>query len=93
MSVLNKIVKGTFYPLLFIGLILQSYAIGLVFSGAGLALVEAVWSIIKPLPAVLTNKAWLVYLISGIPVGLFVFFYTLIKVAVSISKKHNKQGN
>ena len=93
MSVRNKMVKGFFYVLLTIGTIIQSYAIGLVFSGAGLAFIEAVWSVIRPLPEFFTTKAWLVYLISGIPTGVAVFTYTAINVIQSQLEKNNKQGN
>jgi hypothetical protein len=85
--------KGIFYPLLILGTLIQSYILGLIFSGAGLALVEAVWTIIKPLPAVFTDRAWLIYLVSGIPVGLLIFVYTLVTVFKGNSKKHNKQDN
>lgn len=93
MSLKNKLVKGIFYPLLILGTLIQSYILGLLFSGAGLSLVEAVWTIIKPLPAVFTDRAWLIYLLCGIPTGLWVFIFTLISVFKDKSEKHNKQDN
>ena len=89
MLVLNKLSKGIFYLALVIFMLLQSYAIGLFFSGAILSLVTAVWTIIKPLPAVFTNKMWLVYLLAGIPASLVIFI--MIFVDSFRSSKKNKK--
>ena len=89
MLVLNKLSKGVFYLALVIFMLLQSYAIGLFFSGALLSIVTAVWSIIKPLPAVFTNKMWLIYLLTGVPAGLTIFIMIFVD-SFSSSKKHKK---
>ena len=91
MLVLNKMAKLPFYIGVAILVVIQSYSIGLIFSGAVLALVTAVWSAIKPLPLLFTEKMWLVYLLSGIPTGLYVLAFILIDLRKS--KKHNKQDN
>jgi hypothetical protein len=89
MLVLNKIIKGIFYLALIAFMVTQSYAIGLFFSGAVLSIITAVWSIIKPLPAVFTDKMWLIYLLAGIPAGLVVFIIVAVN-SFSSSKKNKK---
>lgn len=91
MSVRNKLVKGVFYIGLALFTIIQSYIIGLMFSGALLSPVLAVWSIIKPLPLFVTQKLWLIYLITGIPVGVAVAVYTTLDIAKTRSKKDKKE--
>lgn len=92
MLVLNKIAKGIFYLALVAFMLLQSYAIGLFFSGAVLSIVTAVWTIIKPLPAVFTDKMWLVYLLAGIPAGLVIFIMISVD-SFSSSNKNKEQDN
>ncbi len=89
MLVLNKLSKGIFYLALVVFMLLQSYAISLFFSGAVLSLVLAVWSVIKPLPAVITDKMWLVYTLAGAPAGLVIFI--MISVDSFRSSKKNKK--
>lgn len=91
MKVLNRMYKSLFYVGITLLILIESYAIGLVFGGAGIALVTAIWSIIKPLPAFITHKMWLLYLLTGAPTGLFVAFSMLLDLIVS--KKNNKQDN
>lgn len=91
MLVLNKIVKIPFYIGVAVLAVIQSYAMGLLFSGALVALVTATWSAIKPLPLLFTERMWLVYLLSGIPTGLYIL--VLIVTDLRKSKKHNKQDN
>ena len=93
MSVRNKLSKRFFYVALTLFTVTQSYLLGLMFSGAILSPVLAVWSIIKPLPSLVTDKLWLIYLLSGVPTGTAVAVYTLLDVIKARSKKHNKQGN
>lgn len=93
MGVRNKMVKGLFYVALVLFTIIQSYLLGLMFSGAVLSPVLGVWSIIKPLPSLVTDKLWLIYLLSGVPTGTAVAVYTLLDVIKARSKKHNKQDN
>jgi len=93
MSVLNKMAKGFFYVALVTLALFQSCIMGVFFSGAFLSLVTAVWTIIKPLPSVMTEKMWLVYLLSGIPVSVYIFVYLIADLIKSRSKKHNKQDN
>ena len=93
MSVLNKTVRGFFYVALITFALLQSCVMGVFFSGAVLSVVTAVWTIIKPLPSVMTEKMWLVYLLSGIPASIYVFVYLVVDLIKSRSKKHKKQDN
>lgn len=93
MGFMNRMVKGTFYVVLALFMLSQSYLFGLLFSGAIIAVVMAVWSIIKPLPELFVHKAWLVYILSGIPTGLYVFVFMLVDLIKGNSKKHNKQDN
>lgn len=93
MSVRNKLAKGVFY----IGVALltgfQSYVIGLLLSGTFISPVLAVWSSIRPLPAFVAQKLWLLYLLAGLPTGIAVAIYTISTVTEDHSKKHKKQDN
>ena len=93
MSVRNKLAKGIFYIGVALLTAVQSYLIGLLFSGAVLAPVLAVWSLISPLPVFVVQKLWLVYILSGVPMGISVAVYTATDIAKAHSKKHNKQDN
>ncbi len=93
MSVLNKTAKGMFYVFLALYMFLQSAVTGMFFSGAGLAIVLSVWSIIKPLPLFVTEKLWLVYLLSAVPLTVIMFFYMLVDLIKAQLKKDNKEDN
>ena len=93
MSVLNKTAKGMFYVFLALYMFLQSAFTGMFFSGAGLAVVLSVWTIIKPLPLIVTEKLWLVYLLSAVPLTVIMFFYMLVDLIKAQLKKNNKQDN
>jgi hypothetical protein len=72
---------------------LQSAITGMFFSGAVLSIVLSVWTIIKPLPSVVTERLWLVYLLSAVPLTVIMFFYMLIDLIKAQLKKNNKQDN
>lgn len=93
MSVLNKTAKGMFYVFLTLYMFLQSAVTGMFFSGAVLSIVLSVWSIIKPLPSVVTERLWLVYLLSAVPLTVIMFFYMLIDLIKAQLKKDNKEDN
>lgn len=93
MSVLNKMAKGMFYVFLTLYMFLQSAVTGMFFSGAGLAIVLSVWSIIKPLPSAVTERLWLVYLLSAVPLTLSAFLYMLVDLIKAQLKKDNKEDN
>ena len=93
MSVLNKMAKGMFYVFLALYMFLQSAFTGMFFSGAVLSIVLSVWTIIKPLPSVVTERLWLVYLLSAVPLTLFAFLYMLVDLIKAQLKKDNKQDN
>jgi hypothetical protein len=93
MSVLNKVAKGMFYVFLTLYMFLQSAFTGMFFSGAVLSIVLSVWTIIKPLPSVVTERLWLVYLLSAVPLTVIMFFYMLVDLIKAQLKKDNKQDN
>lgn len=93
MSVLNKTAKGMFYVFLTLYMFLQSAVTGMFFSGAVLSIVLSVWSIIKPLPLLVTERLWLVYLLSAVPLTVIMFFYMLVDLIKAQLKKDNKQDN
>lgn len=93
MSVLNKMTKGIFYVFLVLYIFSMSAITGMFFSGAGLAIVLSVWTIIKPLPAVITERLWLVYLLSAVPLTVTAFIYMLVDVIKAQLKKNNKEDN
>ena len=93
MSALNKMAKGMFYVFLTLYMFLQSAFTGMFFSGAVLSIVLSVWTIIKPLPSVVTERLWLVYLLSAVPLTLFAFLYMLVDLIKTQLKKDNKQDN
>jgi hypothetical protein len=93
MSVLNKVAKRMFYVFLTLYMFLQSALTGMFFSGAVLSIVLSVWTIIKPLPSVVTERLWLVYLLSAVPLTVIMFFYMLVDLIKAQLKKDNKQDN
>lgn len=74
----NKIAKLFFYISLTLFMIMQSYVIGLFIGGAVLSLVLAVWNVFTCIPDFVCRHYWLVYLISGIPIGLYVLIYLIV---------------
>lgn len=93
MSVLNKSMRALFYAGLILWLLLESYAIGLMAGGAVMALVLAIWSAVNKLPLIFTDKWYLVYLLSGIPMGIYSLVYLIKHLAPRKSKQDKKQGN
>ena len=93
MGARNKIAKGAFYMLLTFYMVLQSYGIGLLAGSVLLSPVLAVWTIIKPLPLIITQKLWLVWLMSAVPFGVAVYVYLLVNLVKANSNKHNEEDN
>lgn len=93
MSVLNKMAKGMFYVFLTLYMFLQSAFTGMFFSGAVLSIVLSVWTVIKPLPSIVTERLWLVYFLSAVPLTVIMFFYMLVDLIKAQLKKDNKQDN
>ena len=91
MKGLNTFIKGMFYFFLGLYMLLQGAITGLFVSGSLLALVLAVWSAVSTLPAFLTDKLWLVYLLSASPVTLAVFIYLLLDLIQAQLEKNRKQ--
>lgn len=78
MSVLNKVFKFLAY----VGLILYTLASSLLFAqllgGALLSLTLAVWTIIKPLPTLISEQMWLIYIIVCGVITLPTFIYIFV---------------
>ena len=78
MSVRNKIFKFFAY----VGLILCTLASSLLFAqllgGALLSLTLAVWTIIKPLSTLMTERMWLIYIIVCGVITLPTFIYIFV---------------
>lgn len=93
MRVLTKLMRALFYTGLALWILIQSYAIGLMAGGVVMALVLAVWSAINKLPPAVTDRWWLIYLVSGIPVGVYSLVYLIKHLVPRKSKQDKKQGN
>ena len=93
MKIINKLVKGLFYVTVALYALFQSCLVGLLFSGSVVALVLAVWSIIKPLPNLIIDRMWLVYLVSAIPLSLLVLIHILKDLRKPKESKKNKEQN
>lgn len=93
MKALNKLMRALFYVGLALWILIQSYAIGLMAGGAVMALVLAVWSAVNKLPLIFTDKWYLVYLLSGIPMGLYSLVYLIKHLVPRKSKQGKKQDN
>ena len=93
MKVLNKLIRVLFYAGLALWILIQSYAIGLMAGGAFIAPVFAVWSLINKIPPAVTDRWWIIYLVSGIPVGIYSLVYMVKRLVPRKSKQDKKQGN
>lgn len=93
MKVLKELMRVLLYAGLILWILLESYAIGLMAGGAFMALVFAIWSAVNKLPPAVTDRWWIIYLLSGIPVGIYSFIYLIKHVFFNHSKQDKKQGN
>ena len=93
MKVLNKLMRALFYAGLVLWLLIQSYVIGLIAGGAFIAPVFAIWSSINKLPPAVTDRWWIIYLVSGIPVGIYSLIYLIKRLVPHKSKQDKKQDN
>jgi hypothetical protein len=91
---IHRLSQGVFYTALMFWVIILCYCIGLLAGGCILSLVLSCYSVFEPLPNLVTEKMWLVYLVSGVPVGLCALVYVVRNIIMSRHlKKHNKQDN
>jgi hypothetical protein len=90
MKGVNKIAKLFFYITLTLFMIMQSYVIGLFIGGAVLSLVLAVWSVFTYIPSYINDNYWLIYLVSGAPIGLYVLIYLI--VSTHKNQKNKTKG-
>ena len=93
METLKKLTRAVLYTGLAIWVLIQSCVIGLMAGGAFIAPVFAVWSAINKLPPAVTDRWWLIYLLSGIPVGIYSLIYLIKHLIPRKSKQDKKQGN
>lgn len=94
---LSKIIsKGLFFGLLTLYMVVQSYLVSMLLSGAVLALVMAIWSAITKMPSLLVEKTWLVYLLSCAPIAIGIYLSMLIeyiKENKKLLQQKNKENN
>lgn len=93
MKVLTKLMRALFYAGLALWILIQSYAIGLMAGGAFVSPILALLSFINKLPPAVTDRWWLIYLLSGIPVGIYSLIYLIKRLVPRKSKQDKKQGN
>jgi hypothetical protein len=93
MKALNKLTRALLYTVLAFWTLVQSYVIGLMAGGAFTAPVLALLSFINKLPPAVTDRWWIIYLLSGIPVGLYSLVYLIKHLVPRKSKQDKKQGN
>ena len=93
MRVLSKIVKSLFNIGLALWVLIQSYTIGLMVGGAVTAPVLAFLSAINKLPPAVTDRWWMIYLLSGIPVGIYSLVYLVKGLLPRKSEQDKKQDN
>ena len=84
MKALNKLFKFVGYTAVYLLTFFHCYFLSLIASGALLSIVCAVYSIVSKLPEVLTERFWLIYLTSSIPIA--VIFFVIVITDVSDKK-------
>ena len=82
----NKIAQAFFYMLLHIYMMIVGYCLSLAVSGALLSLVLAVWSAVNKIPPAVTDRWWLIYLLTGIPLGIYFYVYQCKNFIKSLTK-------
>ena len=93
MRTLNKLTRTLLYTGLALWTLVQSYVIGLMAGGAFVSPILALLSFINKLPPAVTDRWWLIYLLSGIPVGIYSLIYLIKHLVPRKSKQDKKQGN
>lgn len=93
MKALNKLIRTLFYAGLALWILIQSYAIGLMAGGAFVSPILALLSFINKLPPAVTDRWWLIYLLSGIPMGVYSLVYLIKRLVPRKSKQDKKQSN
>jgi hypothetical protein len=92
MSSTNKILKSFFYVALALYMTLISCIVGILIGGSIFSIILSAWSLIKPLPEIITQKAWLYHVLTGLIMGFVIEVYLIIDV-IKTSKKGNNKGN
>ena len=93
MSVRNKLSKAFFYVGLAVYTTVLHDIMGCLLASVLVFPVLAVWSAIKPLPLFVTQKLWLIYLLSGVATGTILLLRSLLDVLKSRLKQNKKQDN
>ena len=70
MRLFNKAIKGFFYVLIQLWLIVQVYLLGVLTTGCILSVAMAILSAVNFIPAILIYRFWLVLLVGSIPLGI-----------------------
>ncbi len=93
MKTLNKLTRALLYTGLALWALVQSCILGLMAGGAFISPILALLSFINKLPPAVTDRWWLIYLLSGIPVGIYSLIYLIKHLVPRKSKQDKKQGN
>lgn len=80
MKAVNKVFKFFGYVVVYMITFLHCYFMSLLASGSLLSIVCAILSIIMKLPAILTERFWLVYLTASIPIAVIFFIIVVTDV-------------
>ena len=80
MKAVNKVFKFFGYVAVYLITFLHCYFMSLLASGSLLSIVCAILSIVMKLPAILTERFWLVYLTASIPIAVIFFIIVVTDV-------------
>ena len=75
---LNSFLKFVAKTLVHLFCLFECALLGIIFSSAVFSVVMAMWSIISHIPAILTDRYWLVLIVSSIP--LTVIFFIIVEL-------------
>ena len=81
MKAVNKVFKFFGYVAVYTLTFLHCYVLSLLASGSLLSVVCAILSIVMELPAILTERFWLVYLTASIPIAVILFVVVVTDVS------------
>ena len=77
MKVMNKIIKGLGYAVIYTVAFLQHYIIGIFCMGAVFSVLFGLWSFFAPLPHFVTDNYGKLLLIGSLPSGILFFIFSL----------------
>ena len=85
MKIVNKLFKFFGYVVVYMITFLHCYFMSLLASGSLLSIACSILSLVMKLPEILTEKFWLIYLITAIPIAVIFF---IIVVTNAMDKKY-----